>query len=409
MLFTWLMGLLIFFDDYANTLLIGQTMQPYTDKLKISRAKLAYIVDSTAAPVTSLALVSTWIGFEVGLLKDSIQTLMPGQDAYSLFLQSIPYRFYSLFTLILVFSLAFWNRDFSTMRSVEMKTIEGADPSREKTKTRPRVFRGPAVSALLSAFLPVIGVIILTFSGLYISGVKAVGQNAPFFQIIGAADSSGVLLVSSFAGIVIAALCARFLMKQKTTAVGDGLMEGFRSMLPAITILILAWSLGAVCSTLGTAEFVIGAVTGFLNPVLLPMVIFLVAAVTAFSTGTSWGTMAILIPIAVPLAFSLTNSIHEPAMQSPLFLRSVGAVLAGSTFGDHCSPISDTTILSSMASGCDHIAHVRTQIPYALTAALFAVGFGYLPAGLHVTPLITLILGAILIFLFPKLLKKHIL
>lgn len=407
LLVTWIMGLIIFFDDYANTLLVGNTLRPYTDRLKISRAKLAYIVDSTAAPVASIAVISTWIGFEVGLIRDASLGLAGIGDAYALFLQAIPYRAYSIFTLLFVASLSLWQRDIGPMAAVERATLAGNDPSRQQDATTEDEQTIPsAVHALAIALVPIGLVIVATFIGLYLSGKTAIGHSAPLFEILGSADSSAVLLGSSFIGMLSAAVMAVAFGRAKVADVSQGLIDGIRSMVPAMVILLLAWSLGDVTGRLGTARFVIDSTAGNLSPALLPAALFIIAGITAFSTGTSWGAMAILIPIAIPLAHHLPIEAGSSAtVAHSVLLGSIGAVLAGSTFGDHCSPISDTTILSSMASGCHHIQHVNTQIPYALISAGVALFFGYLPSGFGVPPWIGLLIGTSLLFLIPKWFK----
>ncbi|MDP8207217.1 MAG: Na+/H+ antiporter NhaC family protein [Candidatus Electryonea clarkiae] len=408
MLMTYLLGLVIFFDDYANTLLVGNTMRPYTDRLKISRAKLAYIVDSTAAPVTSIAVISTWVGFEVGLLRDATASFPGIGDAYVLFLKAIPYHFYSILALFLVFILIMSGRDFGPMKEVELETQEGNDASKSQdfSELHDENKSDRSNTSALIAVIPIFLVIIATFIGLYVNGLRQSPPGSKMFEIIGQADSSTVLLNSSFIGLISSGLFAGFMSRMSIGDISKAMIDGIKSMIPAFVILILAWSIGDVCARLGTAEVIINAVSGKLPPFLLPVVIFLIAAVVAFSTGTSWGTMAILIPIAIPLAFQLPLQEGIAANQANhILLGSIGAVLAGATFGDHCSPISDTTILSSMASGCDHVAHVRTQIPYALTAGMVAIIIGYLPAGLGLPGWIGLLLGVVALLLIMVLLK----
>ncbi|MCB2212007.1 Na+/H+ antiporter NhaC family protein [bacterium] len=408
MIVTWLMGLIIFFDDYANTLLVGNTMRPYADRLKLSRAKLAYIVDATSAPIASIAVISTWVGFEIGLIEEATSHLPNVQDGYLIFLQSIPFTAYSIFTLILVGAVAWWQRDFGPMLNTEKLALDGNDPSAEESgKTMESAEAGKY--GVLLALVPVGLVILTTFAGLYLSGRAGAGPDAALFEILGAADSAQVLLAASFFGMVSAAILAVYPGRLKVQAVSDALIDGVKAMMPAMVILLLAWSLGDITDRLGTAEYVIDAVSGNLAPAMLPMVVFLIAAVIAFSTGTSWGVMAILIPIAIPLAYEMASlGGHAGDPVHGVFYGTVGAVLAGATFGDHCSPISDTTILSSMASGCKHIEHVRTQIPYALLAAGVSIVFGYLPSGLGFSPWIGLVLGAALIVFLPKLLMKPV-
>ncbi len=409
LLMTYFLGILIFFDDYANTLLVGHTMRPFTDRLKISRAKLAYIVDSTAAPVVSIAVVSTWIGFEVGLIRDAIEPFHGIGDAYILFLKAIPYHFYSIFALLLVLILISWDRDWGSMKSAEIESFKNNDWSKSKdveTIESHDISDSSGWKALI-ALIPISLVIISTFSGLILAGKAVSPAGASLSEIIGQADSSMVLMASAFIGLISAGLLAAFIGKQPVEAISSAMMNGYKSMVPAMVILILAWSLGDVCDRIGTAPYLINAVSGVLSPSLIPVTIFLVSAIVAFSTGTSWGAMAILIPIAIPLAIQLPIEAGIGADHaSRILLGSVGAVLAGATFGDHCSPISDTTIMSSMAAGCDHVAHVHTQIPYALLAGFIAILTGYLPAGFGLPGWIGLLTGIVILGIIPKFFRK---
>lgn len=429
---TWFMGLVIFFDDYANTLLVGNTMRPVSDRLKVSREKLSYIVDSTAAPVACLAIISTWIGYEVSLIKDSLARFsLIDTDAYVVFINSIPYRFYNIYTLIFVFLIAWLGRDFGPMLRAETRArttgqvispdanpLSGAEMDTQPGREVPQ--------RALNAILPIAMVILITLAGLYSTGVKSladevrsgilasvvpstagVGKAAleasvaqemkqkNLRDIISKSDSFSVLLWASFAGSILAALLAMgqgILSLQESS---DAWISGVKSMVPAFIILILAWSIGKVCGELKTGEFIADLVTrANLSPQLLPTAVFIVASVVAFATGTSWGTMAILIPIVTEVVHKMVES-GLIDKSSPVFLPilfgSLSSVLAGASFGDHCSPISDTTIMSSMASGSDHLDHVRTQMPYALTAAFVAVFFGVLPAGYGISPYVLFI------------------
>jgi len=407
LLVSWLMGLIIFFDDYANTLLVGNTLQPYTDRLKISRAKLAYIVDSTAAPVASIAIISTWVGFQIGLIRDASLGIEAAGDAYVLFIRAIPYSAYSILALVLVASLAWWKRDFGPMLKAEREAINGNDISREEDVSGFSSDEVVGRHPILLALVPIGLVIFATFTGLYLSGRSDAEVGAPLFEILGQADSSAVLMSASFLGVLAAAFMTVLVGKLQVSKVSGGLIDGMRSMMPAMVILTLAWSLGDVSGRLGTANFVIESVSGKLSPMLLPAALFVIASVTAFSTGTSWGAMAILIPISIPLAYQLPLEAGcLPHVADGILLGSVGAVLSGATFGDHCSPISDTTILSSMASGCKHIDHVNTQIPYALLAGVVAILFGYLPAGLGLPVWLTLPAGIIILFILPRYIAR---
>jgi len=385
---TWLMGFFIFFDDYANTLIVGHTMRPLTDRLKVSREKLAYIVDSTAAPVASLAVISTWIGYEVSLIADGFTASGIDQNAYLFFIESIPYRFYPLLALLMGILVAASGRDFGPMLKAERRAEEeglvlrpGAEPLSDLETEE----ENPA--HWLLAVIPILVVILFTFGGLYANGLKhlAPGDSTSLRSVIMAADSFQVLLYASLLGLITAFLLSVSTKRLTVVKTVQATMEGFKAMLLAMVVLVLAWGINAVCQDLHTAEVIVGFTRNFLLPSLVPTVIFLSASAISFATGTSWGTMAILMPIAIPLS--------NASGSNALLLAGVGSVLAGSIFGDHCSPISDTTIMSSMASGSDHVDHVRTQLPYALAAGFVGILTGTLPVGLGMPVGFSLLLG----------------
>ncbi len=402
---TYLMGIFIFFDDYANTLLVGNTMRPFTDRLKISREKLAYIVDSTAAPITSIAPVSTWIGYEIGLLGAAFADLDLEAHPFSVFIDSIPYRFYGILALLFVFFTIILKKEFSLMLKAEKRAqregkvlADNATPliDTDGSEAAECSIKNPH---WLDAVIPIAVVILTTLFGLYFSGIgaleeSAAGENGHSLRaVIAEANSYHVLMWAAFSGAFIALLLSlRTLTLQKAF---DAFLAGAKSMVLAMIVLVLAWSIGAVCKDLGTASFCVAITSDAIEPALLPLVIFALAAAISFATGTSWGTMAILVPIAVPIAWKLSAS---GTTSDAVFLGSIAGVLSGATFGDHCSPISDTTVMSSMASACDHIDHVKTQLPYAATVGVVSMAAGYLPAGFGMSPWIGLACGAGVLF-----------
>jgi Na+/H+ antiporter NhaC len=402
---TGVLGVSIFFDDYANTLIVGNTMRPVTDRLRISREKLAYVVDSTAAPISTVALVTTWIGYQVGLLGTAIENIEGfSQGAYSVFLNSLPYNFYPFLALLFVFLVAYTGLDFGPMLEAEERARDtgkvlgddaNVDEAAEGEELEPP--EGTPYRAV-NAVIPIVVLVGGVLVGLYATGVQAVGADASLSDIIGEANSYTALMWGSLLGVVVAAALSlgQGILDLEQTV--EAWYEGLKSMLFAMIILVLAWSLSNITEVLHTADYLVSILGEWLPPGVVPAIIFVLAAATAFATGSSWGTMGILMPLVIPLVWAVLakNGMDAPAHYHILY-SSVSCVLAGSVWGDHCSPISDTTILSSMASGCDHIEHVRTQLPYALTVGTVAILFGTLPAGFGMHWSIGLIVGAILL------------
>ncbi|MCB1057682.1 MAG: Na+/H+ antiporter NhaC family protein [Acidobacteria bacterium] len=409
---TWVMGVLIFFDDYANTLIVGSTMRPITDRLRISREKLAYIVDSTAAPVASVMPISTWIGFEVGLIAASFSDLGLGYDPYVTFIASIPFRFYPILALVFGFTIAFTGRDLGPMLKAERRAsgtgqviADGEVALADYSSSALEPPDGIKHRAL-NAFLPIAVVILVTVWGLYSTG--AAGLERTSFESTGAwlrevfanANSFDSLLWASFAGLLSAIALSVATRSLKLTQSIEGLVEGLKAMTMALVVLVLAWSIGDVCSELHTADYLVGLTQGVLAPHWLPVLVFALSAAVAFATGTSWATMSILIPLVIPILHALAQGAgHMPgsAQYTTLLLGTISSVLAGAVWGDHCSPISDTTILSSMGSGCNHIAHVRTQLPYALSVGVIGMLVGDIPTAFGLSPWLSILAGVAVI------------
>lgn len=406
---TWVLGLSIFFDDYANTLVVGNTMRPVADRLKISREKLAYLVDSTAAPIASIALITTWVGAELSYIQDGIQQLNLDETPYMVFLNSLQYAFYPIFTLGFILILIYTGKDFGPMKKAEI-LIQKSSYDAESNESEDDEFQpkhGIKTKAY-NAFIPVLVVIFGTIIGLFLTGLQSVGyeSNLSFTrnlsQIIGHADSYIALLWASLAGTFIAIVLS---VSQKLLSLKesmDSMVGGFRLMLTAVLILTLAWALAMLTENIKTAEFISGSLIDLnVSPFLIPGLAFVLAALVAFSTGSSWGTMAILYPLMLPATWLLAEQAglnYEVSMG--IFHNVVSVILAGSVMGDHCSPISDTTIMSSLATQCNHIEHVRTQLPYALSVGLVALFVGTIPAAFGLPLVISYALGfAILILL----------
>jgi len=422
---TWLLGVAIFFDDYANTLIVGNTMRKVTDLYKVSREKLAYIVDSTAAPVAAVAFITTWIGAELGYIDDGISQLK-GLEAdmtpYAIFIASLKYSFYPFLALAFILILVFLKRDYGPMYKAETRARTTGEVSRKMSATRESDLEdlNPVEGAPLrwhNAVIPVSLVILMTIFGLVDTGMaktyqeliegnisvasqswgdiwrsagELLGPDNGFFlklgKLIGNSDSYVALLWASVSGVAAAiALTLGARIMQLTESIST-MITGFKTMLPALLILTMAWSLAATTKDLNTATFLTFALQDSVNPFAMPMIIFVLAAVISFSTGSSWSTMAILYPIAIPTTWAICISQgidHDLSLE--LLLNVIAVTLSASVLGDHCSPISDTTILSSLASDCDHIDHVSTQLPYAMTVggvSLAAAGLStYLGGG----------------------------
>ncbi|WMX13513.1 MULTISPECIES: Na+/H+ antiporter NhaC family protein [unclassified Aureispira] len=436
----WLLGVAIFFDDYANSLIVGNTIRPLTDKYKISREKLAYIVDSTAAPISAVAFITTWIGAELNYISDAMPLLSGLENppsAYSMFLSSLPYSFYSFFTLIFILIIIFTGRDYGGMYKAECRArttgrvfdTEGEALSDDDMEELEPVEGAP--HRWINGFLPILMVVFGTLMGLIDTGMQAsysalvengvqVAHNgwgevwskmqllessgeAGFVRkmgiLIGNSDSYAALLWASMSAIVLALILTVAQGIMKLSDAIETVVAGFKTMMPALLILILAWALATTTEELSTAEFLTTTLGDSLSPYMVPVVVFILAAVIAFSTGSSWSTMAILYPIAIPLCWSISQNAGLPletAME--LLYNVIAVVLAASVLGDHCSPISDTTILSSLASNCNHIDHVKTQLPYALTVGSISITMTYVSTAFGIPFIISFVVGIALMF-----------
>ena len=423
---TWLLGLAVFFDDYANALIVGPIMRPVADKMKISRERLAFIIDATAAPVAGLAIISTWIGLEVSLIGDGLASVGINESGFSVFIQSIPYRFYNILILAFIVITAITLKEFGPMRKAELAArkrglqikdevatdIEGA--TEEFKELEPK--EGIKLS-VWNALVPIGALVVSALAAFYYSGYSSImgGENtaiiemvnnSPFsfnsmVEIFAAADASmGLFQSALFASIVaiLMAVCKKIFTFNEAI---DAWIEGMKGLIITGVILILAWSLGSVIKELGTAAYLVEILKGSIPPFLLPSLIFILGSIISFSTGTAYGTMSILMPLAIPLAYSI-----NPEMS--FIIVSISGVLTGAIFGDHCSPISDTTILSSMGAGCNHIEHVKTQIWYALFVAVIAVVFGYIPAGLGVSIYLVLPISLVALFIGVQIFGKKV-
>ncbi len=416
---TWLSGLIIFFDDYANTLVVGNLMRPITDKLKISREKLAFIVDATSAPVASIFIISSWIGYEVGLIQDGLKIIGSDLNAYSVFIESILFRFYPIAMLAFIGFSIYLNKDFGPMLTAERFAIKNGINGNHINSNSKDILKSSELmgnedrAKWFNGIIPILVMVFVAFGGLIFTGIKAVEAegitNYGIKEIIYYSDSYASLLWASAFACLVAGLLFLSQRIMKLNEVMDAWFVGLRSMFLAVLMLTLAWAIGTVTYDIRTADYIINLVSDSISPHYLPVIVFLVCAVTSFSTGTSWGTMAIMMPLVIGLSHNVSELYGLSADEQYLILIGViSSVLAGCVFGDHCSPISDTTILSSMASSCDHIAHVKTQLPYALLVAVVCMLLGDIPSAFGLSPIISILLIFVALFFLMKFIGKTV-
>jgi Na+/H+ antiporter NhaC len=406
----WLMGLGVFFDDYANTMVVGSSMRPITDRLRISREKLAYIVDTTSAPVSAVAIISTWVGYQVGLIQTSLDSLGLKQNGFNALVQAIPYRFYCMFALTLLLLVILLKRDFGPMLRAERRARTTGGVLREGAK----ILTSKGFSTMetkpgipcrwQNAVLPVLALVLTMLAGLFVTGggwtavqarPGAVVEFAVWRDAFSNGSTGAVLCWAAITGSVVAILLA---IGQRLLTVSEALgawWKGAVSMGMAAGLLTLAWTLNGVCSDLGTAYYLVSAFKDLVSPMLIPALVFAMGAVTSFAVGSSWSTMAILVPTTLPLAYAVGQ--HSSAGGLFVLMVTTGAVLDGAVVGDHCSPLADTTLMTSITTSCDLLDHVVTQLPYGLLGAGTALVIGYIPAGLG-TPLWACYLGGTAFF-----------
>ena len=393
----WTLGLLIFFDDYSNTLVVGNTSRSVTDRLKISREKLAYIVDSTAAPVATVALVTTWIGYQVGLIGDAM-TRIPDLDLspYGVFLNSILYSFYPFLAIFFVILVITTGRDFGPMLKAERRARETGQVVPDSSSTlgaddeAALAMKEGLPPRAMNAIIPVIAMTLAIMGGLYVTG-----EGETVSDIVGSANSYQALMWASIISVLVAVVMTLSQRLLSLDEVVDAWVSGARFTFLAMIILVLSWAMAEISSELHTADFLIASLGDRLPMGVLPTLVFVLAAFTAFSTGSSWGAMGILLPLVLPLSWAVLGA-HGGADQEYLYIlyASVSCVLAGAVWGDHCSPISDTTVMSSLSAGCDHIEHVRTQMPYALLVGFTSIVLGTLPVSFGMPWWLGFFLGA---------------
>ncbi|MBR7088574.1 MAG: Na+/H+ antiporter NhaC family protein [Mogibacterium sp.] len=378
---TVILGIIIFVDDYFNCLTVGSVMKPVTDEFKVSRAKLAYIIDATAAPVCIIAPVSSWAA--------AVSSFAGEGQGISLFIKCIPYNFYALFTLVMMFSLIFMKFDYATMAKYEMNAVENGDlftVADENAQTADAAEMGSDKGIVMDLVFPVLVLVVSCVLGMVYTG--GFFDGAGFVTAFSDSDASVGL---SMGGLVALIIIIVYYMIRRTISFKECMScipEGMKAMVSPILVLTLAWSLKAMTDSLGLADYVSGLVEGMQGAAvgIIPAVLFLIACVLAFASGTSWGTFGILIP----LGLAITES--HPELATPI----IAACMAGAVYGDHCSPISDTTIMASAGANCNHVSHVSTQLPYATTVAVVSA-VSYVIAGFTSSPVIPLVVGVVLL------------
>lgn len=386
---TILLGVLIFIDDYFNCLTVGSVMRPVTDEHKVSRAKLAYLIDATAAPVCIIAPISSWAAAVSGFVK--------GEDGLALFVRAIPYNFYAILTIVMMVAMVLLKVEFGSMAKHEKNAMNGDLFSMgDRTQNIQEDEKGSEKGKVIDLIIPIVCLVICCVIGMVYTG--GIFKGVDFVTAFSNSDASVGLAIGSFFGLVITIILYMIRRVLPFKKCMDCLVDGFRAMVPAILILTMAWTLKSMTDSLGAKEFVAASMKSVAGDFmsLLPAIIFLVACFLAFATGTSWGTFGILIPIVVAV---FENSNYE------LMIISISACMAGAVCGDHCSPISDTTIMASAGAECDHVNHVSTQLPYAMVAATVSfVAFfiaGFVRNAWIVMPLaIAMMIGVLVIIKF---------
>ena len=422
-LFTWLLGLCVFFDDYANSLIVGPIMRPVMDKLHVSREKLAFVVDATAAPVAGIAIISTWIGLEISLIAAGFESVgVTNVTGFGIFLQTIPYRFYNIFILIFIVISALTLYEFGPMKKAEQAARARKEDEEIIVPEAPGFDEVKPVEGIKlsvwNAIIPIGTLIIGALIAFYWSGYTTIlgGEDqalislmktAPLgfdgiFQALSQSDASVALFQAALLASIVAIVMA---VGEQILTMEEAISEwvgGMKTIVITGVILLLAWSLGTVIGNVGTADYLVGVLSSTIPAWIVPTLIFILGALISFATGTSYGTMSILMPLAIPLAWAISTG------DMSFTIVCTSGVLTGAIFGDHCSPISDTTILSSMGTSCNHIDHVRTQIYYAIFVALVAIVIGYIPAGFGVPFYISLPIGIVVLYVGLKVLGEKV-
>jgi len=422
-LFTWFLGLCVFFDDYANSLIVGPIMRPVMDKLKVSREKLAFVVDATAAPVAGIAIISTWIGLEISLIAAGFESVgVTNVTGFGIFLQTIPYRFYNIFILLFIVISALTLYEFGPMKKAEQAARARKEDEEIIVPSAPGFDEVKPVEGIKlsvwNAIIPIGTLIVGALIAFYWSGYTTIlgGEDQALitlmktsplsfdgiFQALSQSDASVALFQAALLASIVAIVMA---VGEQILSIEDAISEwigGMKTIVITGVILLLAWSLGGVIGDVGTADYLVGVLSNTIPAWIVPALIFILGALISFATGTAYGTMSILMPLAIPLGWAVSTG------DMNFTIVCTSGVLTGAIFGDHCSPISDTTILSSMGTSCNHIDHVQTQIYYAIFVAIVAILFGYIPAGFGIPWFILIPVGIVVMFVGLRILGEKV-
>ena len=396
------LGIICFFDGLANSMLVGRVCKDMAGECGVSRVKLAYIVDSTSSAVACVAFVSTWIAYQLTMIKEGYQLAGRDVNPYLMFVKSIPFNFYCWFTLVMLFVSILRSFNLGAMQTFENEALTLKSTSREEPKIVDRKGVG-----MYTVCIPLITLILSFFLGFYLLGSPEPKWPITAEKITTAFGSSAGPLVLVLSGLIASFVAILLFPPHNDGRILQGILafkDGVQSLIGPIFILVAAWIIGSVLGELKTAEYLSSLVSKTNATVLIPSLIFVTGSLISFSTGTSWGTMGILFPLAIPIAATACQA-TDSAWQDTYLQISVAAVFSGAVFGDHCSPFSDTTIVSSISCGVEPHDHIRTQIPFALLTAVITILFGFLPAGLGLPPSLSLLMGALFLMFLPTALR----
>lgn len=402
-----LLGILIFFDDYANALIVGPIMKPIVDRVKVSREKLAYLVDSTSAPVAGIALVSSWIGVEISSIQSGLNTVGSNLDAFSLFIRSIPYSFYCIFAISFIFIGSLLDRDFGPMLNAEKRARKGQTISEEskesiieetvivKNKIGERIFVSVA-SILILNLCAIISFYTTGRNNAVLAGALSNNHSLNFENILIAISYADTINLISISAIISSIFALVFGCIFKLFAFKDGLfsfLKGMKNILSTVLLLLSAWCLADVIAKMGTTSFAVEIVSANVSWVLVPLLIYITCCIVSLTSG-SFGTMFVVMPLAIPLAFRIISMGISIDAETYLLI-CIGSVIAGSIFGDHCSPVTDCTILSAIGSDCITMEHCITQLPYSIVNLIISIVCGIILTSIGVNVLLAIFIGLI--------------